>query len=61
MSNAIGSSHETNPTRMICKMRAILLDHVPDIMQIGLFINSENTFLGAFLVPIAKKALDVSQ
>ena len=30
MSNAIGSSHESNPTRRICNLRAVPLSHVAD-------------------------------
>ena len=31
MSNAIGSSRESNPSRRICNLRAVPLGHVADI------------------------------
>ena len=33
MSNAIGSSRESNPSRKICHLRAVPLGHVADIAQ----------------------------
>ena len=35
MSNAIGSSRELNPARMICHLRAVPLGHVADAVPLG--------------------------
>ena len=42
MSNAIGYSRESNPSRKICHLRAVPLVHVADIVSNWLTENAKN-------------------
>ena len=44
MSYAIGSSRESNPSRRICRLRAVLLGHVADYVVNNFYLSAINTF-----------------
>ena len=45
MSNAIGSSRESNPSRRICHLRAIPLGHVADSIHVSINTKPSNALL----------------